>query len=40
MREIRDKLSQEFIKMTFEEQKRYIQKQIDSKAKRQIKENV
>lgn len=40
MREIRDKLSQEFMRMTFEEQKRNIQKRLNSKAKLSIKENA
>jgi len=33
MREIRDRLSKEFTKMSYEEQKKYIQKNIQHKIK-------
>lgn len=40
MREIRDKLSQEFMRMSFEEQKTNIQKRLNSKAKLKTRENA
>ena len=36
MREIRDELSKKFMTMTFEEQKKYIQEQLNSKDKTKL----